>query len=719
MPKLFPASVFVVVFISVSQLVAEDRPDFKITRTEKAPLIDGNLNDDAWNIEPLPLTEWLSYDPLYGEKQQQRTEVRVTYDDRYLYFAFHCLDSEPDKIRTTISRRDNIFNDDWVGLSLDSAGNGQTSYHLMSNPSGIQMDALNTSAAGERWEADFIWDSAGRVTDDGYDVEMRIPLQSIRFNGGSEVRMGILFWRRISRLGVSAAWPDLPPGQWVFNRHAHLVFSDLHQPKLLEVLPSVTYSIDQTRDSANRWNAATTKPSVGASVKYGVTSSITLDATINPDFSQVESDAFQVQVNQRYPIFFSEKRPFFMEGMGLFTLAGSGNGDGNMTASVHTRRIINPAWGSKLTGSAGKVSFGWLSASDKTPEDIGNRGDSIAGKHKLFTVGRVLYGLGESNYIGAIVSDTEHAGRRNSVSGGDISLRYTSRQQVTATFLSSSTSTGGNAVSSGTASQLSYNYSSRTFNVSSQTEHYDKGFQMDTAFYNRTGFTTNWSYAEANKYPNDQSWLKRYTVFYWNRQGQDRIQNGNEAFHLTGFRMSFTRQGYFRIDRGFGHEPWANREFKTGWLRMFGGMQTTRWLNVNGQFQSGWATYYDPANPYQGKSKSGNLGVTVQPSSRFNENVTFNRVVFHRADNGQLVYDVKIVNARSTYQFNKHFFLRGIAQFDSSQRVVLTDFLAAYEFVPGSVLDAGYGSLIQKQSGQAYITTSRGLFFKAAYLHRF
>ena len=167
---------------------------------------------------------------------------------------------------------------------------------------------------------------------------------------------------------------------------------------------------------------------------------MTLDATINPDFSQVESDAFQVQVNQRFPIFFSEKRPFFMEGLGLFNLAGSG-GDGNMVTGVHTRRIVNPKWGSKLTGSAGKLTFGMLSASDESPGGYRQSRRAVDGRDKVFTVGRALYGIGESNYVGAIVSDTEHAGRYNRVAGGDLSVRYAKRQQITAMFLSTQTAT--------------------------------------------------------------------------------------------------------------------------------------------------------------------------------------------------------------------------------------------------------------------------------------
>jgi hypothetical protein len=714
-------SAILALLLTQTGLFAQDRPDFTVTRSEKAPVIDGLPADDAWQDEPLSTSDFVSYDPLYGEKQSQRTEVRATYDDRYLYFMFHCFDSEPQKVRTTISRRDNIWNDDWVGLSLDSNGNGQTSYHMMVNPSGIQMDAVNTAASGERWEADYIWDSAGRLTEDGYIVELRVPLQSIRFKGGSEVRMGILFWRRISRLGVSAAWPDIPPGQWVFNRHAHLIYKDLKQPPLIEVLPSTTYSLNKTRDAGGRWKEWDNEPDAGVSVKYGLTSSITLDASINPDFSQVESDAFQVQVNQRFPVFFSEKRPFFMEGMGLFNLAGTDNGDGNLVSSVHTRRIVNPLWGSKLTGSAGKTSFALLSALDETPEDIGDRGAAIQDRKKLFMIGRAIYGIGESNYIGAIVSDTEHAGRYNRVGGGDVSLRFKKGQQFNAMLLSSQTSVNHAAAGSsdGFAGQFTYSFNSRPFVFMSQTEHYDKGFQSDTAFYNRTGFTSNWSYAEGNRYPNKDSWIKRYTVFFWNKAARDRVQKGSDTFHLFGFKANFTRQGFLRIDRGFGHEPWLGREFKDGNLRIQGGIQAKRWLNMDGMYRNGWATFYDPENPFQGRSRNSRFNLTFQPNSRFSQGVGLNFVDFNRASDGQPVYDVRIVNMRSTYQFNKHFFLRAIEQYDSSARRALTDFLASYELVPGSVVHAGYGTLIERKLGEDYRTVRRGLFFKASYLHRF
>jgi Domain of unknown function (DUF5916)/Carbohydrate family 9 binding domain-like len=697
--------------IALGTVYAQELPQFAVTRASQAPKIDGVLDDEVWGSAPLSLGDWLSYNPLYGQAMSNPTEVHIAYDDRNIYFAFHCLDTNPRRIRTTLSRRDSSFNDDWIGLSLDAAGSGQTAYHLFSNPSGIQMDALNTPASGEKFEADFVWDSAGKIVADGYVVEIRVPLQSIRFSGGPEVRMGILFWRHSSASGLSWAWPDIPPGLWVFNRHAHLVFRDLKQPPLIEVIPSITYSINQTRNDLNQWSEATKKGDVGLSAKYGITGSITLDGTVNPDFSQVESDAFQVETNQRFPIFFDEKRPFFMEGIGLFNVAGSG-GDGNMRTAVHTRHIVNPSWGAKVTGSIGRWTLGGLSSSDETPEE--------GGAAKLFNIGRLTYGLGESDYAGVLVTDTEHEGRHNRVIAADISLRPTRTQQFSTTVMTSHTGTDLTDAYA-TAAQAYYSYNKRAFTFSTQLEHYGTDFQMDTAFYNRTGFTADWSYAELNFYPKStESWIKRITPFTWNKYGRDQVQDGNERYSNSGVRFNFTRQGFLRIDHREGHEPWQGHEFKWGSdVSIQGQVQILQWLRLNGNFRTGPDTYYDRVNPFQGRSTGGEFGFVLQPDQHINESVTYDGVRFERASNGEHIFTVHIVNLRSTYQFDRHFLVRAIEQFDSSQHRLLTDLLAAYEFVPGTVAQAGYGSLFEKREIVNYTTVSRGLFFKVSYLHRF
>ncbi len=324
-------------------------------RAGTPPVIDGTLDDAIWQGASFPADRWTSYNPMHGDTIPQQTQVWIAYDTRYLYFAFQCDDPEPARIKTSITRRDNIWSDDWVGFSLDALGTGQVSYHLMVNPSGVQLDMLNTSGGGEDTSPDWVWDSAGRLNDKGYAVEIRLPLQSIRFKGGSQVRMGVLFWRRVSRLGVSVSWPGLAPNEWVFQHHAALQFTELQARPTRELIPSVTYAGQQERATPVGWAALDDNGEVGVSGKVGVTSTITLDATLNPDFSQVESDAFQVEVNQRFPVFFSEKRPFFMEGAGLFNLAGVGGGDSSMVTAVHTRRIVDPLYGAKVTGSQGRL----------------------------------------------------------------------------------------------------------------------------------------------------------------------------------------------------------------------------------------------------------------------------------------------------------------------------------------------------------------------------
>src|SRR5690606_19411796 len=138
--------------------------------------------------------------------------------------------------------------------------------------------------------ADWVWESAGRVDAQGYAVEIRVPLQSLRFRGGPDVRMGMLFFRRNSRLGISWSWPELAPGEWVFEAHVPVAFGQLQQPLLLELIPSATRSANQARADARSWQDATGKGDVGLSLKYGITSTMMLDATINPDVSQVEGD---------------------------------------------------------------------------------------------------------------------------------------------------------------------------------------------------------------------------------------------------------------------------------------------------------------------------------------------------------------------------------------------------------------------------------------------
>ncbi len=512
------------------------------------PVIDGVLNDAAWQSPPMSLGTWLSYNPMFGEKLAQQTEVWVAYDREYLYFAFRCLDPDPLGIKTSITRRDTQWNDDWVGLSLDALGSRQGSYDMFVNPSGIQGDILNSNTSGESTEPDWVWDSVAKRTAKGYDVEIRLPLKSIRFQSGPQVRMAIMFWRRISRLGMSASWPSLPPGKPFFDRHASLIFGELKQPVKLDLIPNATYSWNQERQTPQRWEAGDSQPDAGITVKYGITSSTTLDGTYRPDFSQVESDAFQVEVNRRYPVFYGEKRPFFMEGMGSFGLAGSG-GDGNMRTAVHTRKIIDPLYGLKLTGSAGRLNFATLSASDEAP-GTGDVAAPLLGKSAYFNIARAVYSLNKGRYVGGLLVDRRFGNGYNRVAAGDLVLPFRENHQFTATMIGTRSRDAGIVTrQSGMGGQTSYGFNTKRYSLNLQLEHYDTDFRMDTAFYNRTGYSGGNFYFGYSLYPDQKkhAWFKRFVPFVFAQGGKDRPQGGAETFAMAGVRFNFTRQGFLCV----------------------------------------------------------------------------------------------------------------------------------------------------------------------------
>ena len=716
--------------VAIGAAAAENRPEIQIPFAQTAPVIDGNLDDEVWRNARQPLGDWISYNPLRGEQIKQQTEVFIAYDKKNIYFAFRCLDPEPDKIKASVSRRDNLFQDDWVGLSLDAMGNGQMSYDMFVNANGVQADILDSTSNGEDLGVDWVWTSAGKRDTHGYNAEIRLPLQSIRFKSGARVCMGVLFWRRVSRLGTSVSWPTVPAGQWVFNCHAAMILEDLKSPLVLEALPSVTYSLNQERATPESWHKASSKPDAGISFKYGLTSSVTLDATINPDFSQVESDAFQMEVNRRYPVFYSEKRPFFMEGSSLFNIAAGPN----MMTAVHTRRILDPIVGAKLTGTVGRLSFGTLTASDQAPGRPYDDGslNPFLDKDKLFNVVRATYSLSKGSYIGAILEDTELGDTFNRAVGSDFNLIIGKSHHVAGNFLYTASAPVPGQRKSGMEGYLAYAYTTRRFTFNPRLEHYDKNFQMDTAFYNRTGITMASLYADVNFYPNKDkySWLKRIVPNYYQAYGRDRIAGGVERVHQFGLDLSLTRQGFAGISYWVGNEPWAHRSFKSEGWSYYGTMQLFKRLRLNYSSNRGYATYYDETNPFQGKSRNYSAGFVLQPSEKITESISFNRQIFNRADTGERVYLVNLINTRSSYQVDRHLSFRLIVQFDSSRHRVLNDFLSAFELVPGTVFYAGYGSLIERRGWDSmrrewlydsgsYLTTRRGLFFKVSYLQRF
>ena len=262
-------------------------------------------------------------------------------------------------------------------------------------------------------------------------------------------------------------------------------------------------------------------------------------------------------------------------------------------------------------------------------------------------------------------------------------------------------------------------------------EHYDPDFEMATAFINRVGITSGWAFVNRSFYPDKEKypWIRRLSLLSFTQGGRDRLAGrGNDLLEVAGMRFNFTRQGFLRVDQSFGFEHWQGQHFDRGRLRAFGNVQLFRWLFLDGNVSGGRAVFYDPVDPFQGRSRTFSGTLRLQPNGRLMQSMGYNRVAFDHDTTGARVFTVNIVNARTTYQFTRAFSLRGIAQYDNSRHRILIDFLSSYEPRPGTVVYAGYGSLIERRefvdgewvTGEgSYGASRRGLFFKTSYLHRF
>ena len=560
------------------------------------------------------------------------------------------------QIKTSITRRDNIWSDDWVGLSLDALGTGQVAYHMMVNPSGVQLDMLQTNSGGEDESPDWVWDSAGRVGSTGYTVEIRLPLQSIRFKGGDVARMGVLFWRRVSRTGYSVSWPQLKPNEWVFQHHAPLVFDQLRGRPTREAIPSVVYSGSEERATPSAWAAYDGDASVGLSGKYGVTSTITVDATVNPDFSQVESDAFQVEVNQRYPIFFSEKRPFFMEGAGTFTLAGVGGGDGNMISAVHTRRIVDPIVGGKVTGSLGRTTFGVLTAVDQAAGRDLEAGDPLDGHDKVFTIGRAqttFFSPGSYRRRHRVDDRAgpglEHRGRRR-------------RQPEEARLVAADDRHGallvghrrrrppharpGDAVDGRHELAALRRCSARSSTTTA------------TSRWTRRSTTAPASPADGASAPTAS--IRRRRAASRSSSAWCRSCSGRAAriASRTGRTISPSRASASTWPGRASSAPTTSADtsrgsgssYKRGRWRAFGNAQFFRWLRAGGNVNDGYATYYDEIDPFQGRSRNLSAFATIQPNARLSaaDRVAVRRLRPRRHRSGRLRPGRSSIRARPT-----------------------------------------------------------------------
>ena len=724
-----------IIFLSINIVQAaelQQKPGEKIIipdRTSEAIKIDGELSEKTWAGEPIS-GEFKTFYPVYGKTLGKETKVWMAYDNKNLYFAFMCYD-DPGKVKTSICQRDKMINDDMVIVLLDAIGNKQSCYEFYVNPSGIQGDSLNSVVTGTTLAPDFVWESAAKLTGDGYQVEIAIPLDTIRFKGGKEVKMGVLFSRKILHLGAAGTWPEIGPGQTEHNFMAPVIYNDLEPHLALEVLPNFTYSRNTKKKNADEWGEGDTATNIGVGFKYGIATSITAEATINPDFSQVESDTFQLEVNQRYPVFYAEKRPFFMESKE--TLDFSTVRWGMMITPIHTRLIADPGWAAKYSGTSGRMNFAILAANDRSSGRAWQDGiNPDEGKSALFGIVRAKYNLGSDNSFGILYSGRHFAGQGNDVAGADMQYRFSKNLRATLSYLYSASREAQNSpLKKGNGWNAMLQYNTNSFFSMAAFERYDTNFFMASAHLNRTGINR-WVIGAGpllNTKIKQLPWLKQIKPYLYHINLHDLGTKMDDTAWIFGLELGFAPLGSIFFEYTIENEAWAGKRFHKYYFYGNGGIQLFKWLHLNGYFILGDSINYDLQNPFLGSGHTFNIAAAVQPNIKLNIGFDYLYTDLIQKQSNQKIFSVKLYNFRTTYQFNKYFFIRGILRCDSFQEKLLTDLLASFTLIPGTVVHLGYGSLYLRNQwnentnqwvpGQGdLLQMKRGIFFKASYLWR-
>ncbi len=687
-------------------------------RTENPPVIDGILDDAVWRDAPWE-TGFKTWYPDYGLDMVENTKVWYAYDRENLYFAYRCFDSQPDKIKAAVSARDKIKPDDWICLNLDTFNDQQSLYAFYCNPLGIQMDS-RAVGNNEDLSVDFVWYSEGRIDEQGYAVEIRIPFKSIRYSQTDPVEMGIIFERHISRLTQSGTYPPLDPQQGP-NFHTQmrtLFYYNIQQSRLFEMLPAVTYS---TREETDAGELTTTgdEATMSLTSKVGITSDLVLDGTYNPDYSQVEADAGQVDFNRRFALFYPEKRPFFLEGRENFTFGGSSEGD-PLGAVVHTRTIVDPILGAKLTGKIGeKNTLATIYAMDELPEDLD------WGEYAHVGVLRYKRALTKDSYLGGFYTGRERKAGFNRVGGGDGQIRMNEASVLGLhAFFSQSEDDADSSEYNGHALGLNYLYNTRDWFINLRLHELSENFYTETGYVTRTGITRIRAGVIRMFYP--QAGIVQRVDFLLNNQIiNDKESNYWENYHGAYITLTMPRSTGIRAGYAYSTEVYLREKFDTGGLSAIFHSQFTKQLFVSLTYAYAKKIRYT-MNPFQGKGSTASGSVLFQPSENYESSLTLSYVDLYRDATGEKIFDYTIIRSRNTYQLNKYLFFRAIVEYNSFYEQLTTDFLASFTYIPGTVIHFGYGSLYERiqwqtdhyEHSDGFLETKRGFFFKASYLWR-
>ena len=718
------------------------RPTVRPPRTETPPDIDGRLDDLAWRTAAT-ITEFTQQAPLEGAPATEDTEVYVTYDSEHVYFGFYLHYGDPGIMRANRVDRDTAWQDDLITIYLDTFLDQQRAYDFDLNAFNVQGDGIvNTSGGGGRGSpiptADRSWDalfhSATDIVADGFVAEMAIPLKSLRYpqrGPGEPHRWGFQIVREIKgKNEENAVWAPMSRDVAGFHRQMGLLegMTDFSTSRNLEFLPTFTAiqfgSLDRSTGGFANQRAT---PEAGLNVKYGLTSNLTADFTINPDFSQIESDQPQIEVNQRFALFFNELRPFFVEGAEIFDLPGP-------VTFVHTRTMVDPTWGAKLTGKAGRFAIGLLTAEDAAPGNVDDATDPRFDETAQNFIGRVKYDVYSESHVGAIFTDRSFMDSSSRLGGIDGSFRLSRTMSTNFRLIESRHRDLAGDERSGHIYDASITSTGRNLRWFAAAYELTPDFRTDVGFARRVDQRRVISNMGYRWWP--ESWLINWgpQLSYGRNWNFDKILEDENAG--LGLNFDFAKSIRFSADVQRDMERFGGIDFRKTRMSMNGGVSTTRALSVNASYGRGEEIFFDPANPFLGHGSTTRFNVTVRPLDRLSSQLGVNTSRLTDPRNGDdKVFDVQIYRAQSVLTFTDRLLMRNITEYNTFDKDFDFNVLFTYRVNAGTVFYIGYDDhyrqadrLYGDRDGdgfdeQLFFTsdlrqTNRAIFTKIRYLFR-
>ncbi|HEV8598736.1 MAG TPA: DUF5916 domain-containing protein [Gemmatimonadales bacterium] len=748
-------------------------------RLEASITVDGQLTEPVWT-QAARLIEFSQYQPVDGRPAAEPTEVLIWYAPDAIYFGIRARELHGDVIRATRANRDNITSEDNVQILLDTFNSHRLAFLFGVNPLGVQQDGTRSdqfgggaggrsaTGGGDReinflegnvdLNPDYAFESRGRLVEGGYEIEIRIPFKSLRYQDRAVQSWGINVLRRVQHSGFQDSWTPARRGSASFLSQSGSL-EDLHDLKrglVLELTPTATGRLDGATAAApgTGWKYAEAGE-LGADVRWGIRQNLTLNGTWNPDFSQVEADVGQVLLNERFALFYPEKRPFFLEGLELFDTPSQ---------LIYTRTIVAPRAGLKLAGKLGRTQVATLSAADDQAYSWS------AGHRPWFGAARLRTDLGGNSTVGAVLTTREDDGDYSRLAGADLRIYHSKLYYVELQAAQSWTdSLAGHR--SGPLLTAAWDRTGRAWGFHYSVRAVGPGFKAATGFVNRTGIIDGSIHNRLSFYGRPGALLETWTTFFsiariWNYSSPgDGAIEGNESVNPSarlrgGWQLSGTfGRSFFSYDpalyagytvqNGIGGQPPVlpfdvPQPERNQWgasLRVT--TPTYRRLTATASFAPGRVPIFREAAP--GRSLRLDGSVDLRPTTALRATLQLSRLTLTRRRDGSRFSSETIPRVKLEYQISRPLFLRFVGQYSARAQAPLVDraghpillngspvaavssnefrmdWLFSYRPTPGTLVYLGYGSTLEEPEQFRFNRLSRtsdGFFGKLSYLFR-